>query len=217
MVTVVALTGGIASGKTTVTRVLEAEGVVVIDADQLARDAVAPGSLGLDAVVTRFGAGVLDQSGALRREALGKLVFGDSEALSALNAIIHPEVWRLSQEAFGRHFAHHPDVPLVYAVPLLAESDRAGEFDLVVLVDAPEEQRVQRLVSDRGMTGEEATARVKAQASDIERRAISDVVIDASVSTAHTEQAARELAHALWKAWPDKLETIPRLLPSSPG
>lgn len=215
--TVVALTGGIASGKTTVTRVLEEEGVVVIDADQLARDAVAPGSLGLDAVVTRFGAGVLDQSGALRREALGKLVFGDSEALSALNAIIHPEVWRLSQEAFGRHFAHHPDVPLVYAVPLLAEGDRAGEFDLVVLVDAPEDQRVQRLVSDRGMTREEATARVKAQASDIERRAISDVVIDASVSTAHTEQAARELAHALWKAWPDKLETIPRLLPSTPG
>ena len=215
--TVVALTGGIASGKTTVTRVLEAEGVVVIDADQLARDAVAPGSLGLDAVVTRFGAGVLDQSGALRREVLGKLVFGDSEALSALNAIIHPEVWRLSQEAFGRHFAHHPDVPLVYAVPLLAEGDRAGEFDLVVLVDAPEEQRVQRLISDRGMTLDEATGRVKAQASDTERRAISHVVIDSSVSPAHTEQAARELARALWQAWPDKLETIPRLLPSSPG
>ena len=215
--TVVALTGGIASGKTTVTRVLEAEGVVVVDADQLARDAVAPGTPGLDAVVKRFGEEVLDQSRALRREALGKLVFDDSEALSALNAIVHPEVWRLSQEAFQRHQANHPDVPLVYAVPLLAEGDRAGEFDLVVLVDAPAEQRIQRLISHRGMTGEEAVARVKAQASDSARRAISDVVIDSSVSPARTEQAARELARALWHAWPDKLDTIPRLLPSSPG
>jgi len=140
-VTVVALTGGIAAGKTTVTDVFRAKGITVIDADLIAREAVAPGTPALTEVVKRFGAEVLHQDGSLDRQALAEVVFGDDQARADLNAIVHPEVWRLSREQFATHETQHPSVPLVYAVPLLAESGRTEEFDAVIVIDAPASQR----------------------------------------------------------------------------
>lgn len=210
--TVVALTGGIASGKTTVTESLTAQGIAVVDADVLAREAVAPGSPGLAEVVATFGSAVLDSEGALDRTALAAVVFGDREARERLNAIVHPEVHRLSTELFQQHQAEHPDTPLVYAVPLLVESGRDHEFDAVVVVHAPRDERVNRLVSHRGMSEEDATARVDAQASDEERLAVADCVLDASVSPTHTQEGARLLAEALWQRWPD-VSSLPTRLP----
>lgn len=212
--TVVALTGGIASGKTTVTDVLQSHGVAVVDADLLARDAVAPGSPGLEAVVARFGSGVLDSSGALDRAELGRIVFADQDAREALNAIVHPEVQRLSQEAFLEHAASKSAVPLVYAVPLLAEAARRDEFDLIVVIHTPRDQRIDRLVRFRDMSQEEATRRVDAQATDDERLGIADVVIDSSGDMDQTVSAAEQLAWWLEETWPDRLNQIPRRLPT---
>lgn len=207
--TVVALTGGIAAGKTTVTDVFRAKGIAVVDADVIAREAVAPGTPALTEVVKRFGTDVLHQDGSLNRQALGELVFGDDQARADLNAIVHPEVWRLSREQFAAHETTHPNVPLVYAVPLLAESGRTDEFDAVIVVEAPASQRVARLVESRGMSQEEAQSRVDAQVSDEARREIADVVLDSSVSTEETAKSAAALADALISAWPDELNSLP--------
>lgn len=207
--TVVALTGGIAAGKTTVTDVFRAKGIAVVDADVIAREAVAPGTPALTEVVKRFGTDVLHQDGSLNRQALGELVFGDDQARADLNAIVHPEVWRLSREQFAAHETTHPNVPLVYAVPLLAESGRTDEFDAVIVVEAPATQRVARLVESRGMSQEEAQSRVDAQVSDEARREIADVVLDSSVSTEETAKSAAALADALISAWPDELNSLP--------
>lgn len=207
--TVVALTGGIAAGKTTVTDVFRAKGIAVVDADVIAREAVAPGTPALTEVVKRFGTDVLHQDGSLNRQALGELVFGDDQARADLNAIVHPEVWRLSREQFAAHETTHPNVPLVYAVPLLAESGRTDEFDAVIVVEAPASQRIARLVESRGMSQEEAQSRVDAQVSDEARREIADVVLDSSVSTEETAKSAAALADALISAWPDELNSLP--------
>jgi dephospho-CoA kinase len=211
-VTVVALTGGIAAGKTTVTDVLRARGVDVVDADVLAREAVAKGSPALEAIVNAFGAGVLDDEGSLDRTQLAQKVFADSQAREVLNAIVHPEVHRLSHEAFAAHERENPDVPLVYAVPLLVESSRTNEFDAIVVVHAPRELRIARLVETRGMTPEEATARVDAQASDEERLAAAGSVLDSSRSLEDTRVASEALADALWSVWPD-VSKLPTRLP----
>lgn len=215
--TVVALTGGIASGKSTVSTLLESRGIRVVDADILARNAVAPGSPGLDAVVDRFGSGVLTPSGELDRTALGAIVFADPAARHDLNGILHPEIGRLSREQLAEHSHTHPETPLVYAVPLLAETGRQGEFDLVVVVDAPAEARQKRLIDFRGLEPEEAQRRVAAQATDDARREIADVLVDSSRDEATTKKAADELADWLWATWPDRLREIPRRLPSVEG
>ena len=207
--TVVALTGGIAAGKTTVTDVFRAEGLNVVDADELSREAIAPGTPALSALVDRFGPGVLREDGSLNRDGLAAIVFGNDQALAALNAMVHPEVWRLSKERFEALEKDHPQTPLVYAVPLLAESDRVGEFDAVIVVDAPAEQRVSRLVESRQMSPEEARSRVSSQAPDEDRLDIADVILDASVSEEQTTIAARSLAGALKACWPDRLATLP--------
>jgi len=201
-VTVVALTGGIAAGKTTVTDVLRAHGIAVVDADVLARDAVAPGSPGLAGIVEAFGPEILSDDGQLDRAHLAEKVFDDSEARERLNRIVHPEVHRLSTEAFAAHEREHPDVPLVYAVPLLVESGRVDEFDAVVVVHTPREERITRLVEHRGMALVEATARVDAQSTDAERLEAADCVLDSAHSATHTQQAAEALAEALWATWP---------------
>lgn len=208
-VTVVALTGGIAAGKTTVTDVFTDAGIAVIDADQVARDAVAPGSEALAAIATRFGREVLHADGSLNREALGQIVFNSPADRESLNQIVHPAVWKLSRDAFAAHSEANPGVPLVYAVPLLAESNRIDEFAAVIVVDAPGELRMRRLVENRGMSEDEASSRIGAQATDEERRAIADVVIDSSRSVTDTQTAAKECADALWAAWPDCLDTLP--------
>lgn len=184
----IALTGGIASGKSTIGRRLAALGAVRIDADQLARDAVAPGSQGLARVVERFGSGILDREGGLDRAALGRIVFGDADALAELNAIVHPEVRRIFTARVAEAEAADPEAVVIYEVPLLVEGGAAARegVDLVVVADAPVEQRVARLVELRGMSEEDARARIANQASDEDRRAIADRLIDTSGSEDET-------------------------------
>ncbi len=177
---VVGLTGGIAAGKSTVARRLAELGAVVIDADHLAREAVTPGSRGLAAIVERFGDAVLGDDGSLDRAALGRIVFADEEARRALNGIVHPEVRRLYAEAVANARADDPDVVIVYDVPLLAEARAADEFGTIVVVDAPADVRIARLVELRGMDRKEAENRVGSQVSDADRRAMADVIIDSA-------------------------------------
>lgn len=184
---VIGLTGGIASGKSTIGRRLEALGAIRIDADQLARDAVAVGSPGLELVGERFGADqVLAADGALDRAALGATVFADPVALADLNAIVHPEVRRLYEAALEAARAGSEGAIVVYEIPLLVEAAREMEFDLVVVADAPAEVRVDRMVQLRGMEEADARRRIANQASDAERRAVADVLIDTSGSEEHT-------------------------------
>jgi dephospho-CoA kinase len=174
----IAVTGGIGSGKSAVAARLAALGAVVVDADRIAREVVEPGSPGLAAVVAEFGPGVLTPEGALDRPAMAALVFADAERRAALEAIVHPLVGRRSAQLL----AEAPqDALVVYDVPLLAESaggrlGRASDFDAVVVVEAPLETRVARLAG-RGLAEADARARIAAQATDEERRAIADHVV----------------------------------------
>ena len=171
----VGLTGGIASGKSTVSARLCELGAVVVDADLLAREVVAPGTPGLAAVVAEFGAGVLSADGSLDRPALGAVVFADPLRRAALEAIIHPLVRAAGAELEAG--AGTDDV-VVHDIPLLVEAGRAGDFDAVVVVDVPVEVQVERMVRDRGMTEGDARARIAAQATREERRAVADHVIE---------------------------------------
>jgi dephospho-CoA kinase len=174
----VALTGGIGSGKSSVAARLAAHGAVVVDADALAREVVEPGTPGLAAVVAEFGADVLAADGSLDRAALAAIVFSDPQRRQALEAIVHPLVGQRSAELI----AGAPEgAVVVYDVPLLAESagtgrDRTGEFDAVVVVEAPLGLRVERLVG-RGLSADDARARIAAQATDADRRALADHVV----------------------------------------
>lgn len=194
---IIGLTGGIAAGKSTVSRRWAEHGAVVVDADQLARQAVAPGSPGLARVAERFGTDVLAPDGSLDRPALGSIVFADAAARKDLEGITHPEVWRLARQAFDAAEAADPEAVVVYDVPLLAEArgSRPIRFDAVVVVDAPAPQRVDRLVEHRGMPREEAERRVAAQASDAERLALADHVVDATGSPEDTIRSA----DAVWQ------------------
>ncbi len=194
---IIGLTGGIAAGKSTVSRRWAEHGAVVVDADRLARDAVAPESPGLAQVAERFGPGVIAADGSLDRPALGAVVFADPVARRDLEAITHPEVWRLAQQAFDAAEAADPDAVVVYDVPLLAEArgSRPLRFDAVVVVDAPAAQRIERLVAHRGMAREEAERRVASQASDAERLALADHVVDAT----GTLEATIRSADAVWE------------------
>lgn len=173
----VGLTGGIGSGKSEVSARLDERGAVVIDADKIAREVVEPGTPGLAAVVAEFGEEVLLPSGALDREKVGRIVFADAGRLAALNAIVHPLVGERMQELMD---AAPADAIVVYDVPLLAENGLAGMYDAVVVVDAPEETQLDRLTSRRGMTEEDARARMANQATREQRRAVATHVIDNS-------------------------------------
>ncbi len=191
----VALTGGIGSGKSTVAARLARLGAVVVDADALAREVVAPGSPGLASVVAEFGPGVLLPDGSLDRPAVATIVFADEPARHRLEAIVHPLVGDRAAELVAGAPA---DAVVVYDVPLLAESPQSGlrpveGFDAVVVVEAPAEDRLARLVA-RGMPDEDARARMAAQASDEVRRAIADHVLvnDADLDALHAQ------VDALW-------------------
>ena len=168
------LTGGIAAGKSLLSTRFRQLGAVVIDADQLARDAVAPGTTGLSAVVEHFGAHLLLPDGSLDRPQLGSLVFADPAAREALNAIVHPRV-RAAAKALKDSAA--PGAIVVQDIPLLVETGQGANFHLVVVVEAPLDVRVARMMGTRGMSREDALARMDAQASDEERAAAADVVI----------------------------------------
>ncbi|GGV15890.1 MULTISPECIES: dephospho-CoA kinase [Streptomycetaceae] len=173
----IGLTGGIGAGKSEVSRLFASYGAVVVDADLIAREVVAPGTEGLAAVLAEFGPGVLRADGELDRPALGALVFADQDRLRALNAIVHPLVRARSAEL---EEAAAPDAVVVHDVPLLAENGLAPLYDLVVVVDAADEVRLDRLVRLRGMAEAEATARMAAQATREARLAVADLVIDNS-------------------------------------
>ena len=172
---IVGLTGGIGAGKSEALRLLAERGAVAIDADRIAREVVAPGTGGLDAVVAEFGSEVLAPDGSLDRPRLGRVVFADPERLRALNAIVHPLVAARSAEL---REAADPDAVVVEDVPLLAENGLADRYDTVVVVDASDATRLDRLVRLRGMSEEDARARMAAQATREERLAIADVVLD---------------------------------------
>ncbi|WP_327711634.1 dephospho-CoA kinase [Streptomyces sp. NBC_00464] len=171
----VGLTGGIGAGKSEVSRMLAGYGAVLIDADRIAREVVEPGTAGLAAVVEAFGTGILTSEGTLDRPKLGSIVFADSERLAALNAIVHPLVGARSAEL---ERAAGPDSVVVHDVPLLTENGLAPLYDLVVVVDAAPETQLDRLVKLRGMTEQEARARMAAQATREQRRAVADLIID---------------------------------------
>ena len=171
----VGLTGGIGMGKSTVSALLRELGAVVIDADQLAREVVAPGTPGLVRVVEAFGAEVLTADGQLDRPAVGALVFADPERLRTLESIVHPLVRSRSVEIED---AAPEGALVVHDIPLLAETGQAGRFDAVIVVDASEELQVERLVRDRGMAREDALARIAAQAPRDQRRAVATYVIE---------------------------------------
>lgn len=186
----VGLTGGIGAGKSAVSRLLASYGAEVLDADLLAREVVEPGSGGLAAVVDEFGAGVLLAGGGLDRGALGQLVFGEPARLARLNAILHPRIAALTRERVAAAEAAGAAV-LVHDVPLLAENGLAPAYHLVVVVQAPEAVRLERLVRQRGMAPDEARRRIDAQAGDEQRRAVADEVIDNEGTPAELSERVR--------------------------
>ncbi|HKN98764.1 MAG TPA: dephospho-CoA kinase [Pseudonocardiaceae bacterium] len=173
----VGLTGGIGSGKSTVAGRLAEHGATVIDSDRIAREVVAAGTEGLAEIVDQFGAGMLTPDGSLDRAALAGVVFADDTARDRLNAIVHPKIAARTAELLG---AAAPDAIVVHDVPLLVENGMGAAYHLVIVVDAPVEQRVARLVADRGMTEQDARARMATQATQEARRAAADVWLDNS-------------------------------------
>lgn len=190
---IVGLTGGIASGKSTVARRLIEHGAVHVDADAISREVVERSTPGLAAVAREFGTEVLAADGTLDRAALGRVVFSDPDARLRLEAIIHPRVHARTAELITEADAVDPAAVVVYDVPLLVEARRELRFDLIVVCEAPAETRIERLLANRGMTRDEAEGRIGAQASDEERRAVADVIIDTSKSMQHTLDQADEL------------------------
>ncbi|HET9760110.1 MAG TPA: dephospho-CoA kinase [Nocardioidaceae bacterium] len=171
----VGLTGGVASGKSTVAALLRELGAVVVDSDVLAREVVEPGTPGLAAVVEAFGPEVLTADGRLDRPALGAVVFGDEPARRRLEGILHPLIRARAAELEA---AAPAGTVVVHDIPLLVETGQADRFDAVVVVDVPVETQVARMVRDRGMSREDALARVKAQASREERLAVATHVVE---------------------------------------
>jgi len=184
----VGLTGGVASGKSTVSAMLAELGAVVIDADVLAREVVAKGTPGLSAVVEEFGEELLAPDGELNRPAMGRLVFNDEAARRRLEAIVHPLVFERIVELEERAPA---DAVVVHDIPLLAENGRGGDFDVVIVVDAPEHLQVDRMTGDRSWTEEDARSRIAAQATREDRRAIATHVIE---NTGTREDLRRRVA-----------------------
>jgi dephospho-CoA kinase len=188
----IGLTGGIGAGKSTVADRLRELGATVVDADQLAREVVQPGTAGLAAVVDEFGAQILLPDGQLDRPALGRLIFADEAARKRLSEIMHPLIAERTAQLVSEAAA---DAVLVHDVPLLVENGLAPAYHLVVVVHAPERERIRRLIDNRGMSADDAWARVRAQATDEERRAVADVWIDNS----GTPEQTRAQVDAIWR------------------
>lgn len=186
----VGLTGGVGSGKSTVAALFAEHGAMIIDADAIAREVVERGTAGFQAVVAQFGDDILGPDGALDRPALAAIVFADERRRSDLNAIVHPLVGQRVAELAR---AAPAEAVVVYDVPLLVENDMAGGFDLVVVVEAPAELRLERLAG-RGMPEADARERIRAQASDEQRRAVADEVI---VNDGSRDELAAK-AHDVW-------------------
>jgi dephospho-CoA kinase len=184
----IGLTGGIASGKSLVAERLASHGAVHIDADQLARTVVEPGTPALARIAQEFGSEVIRPDGTLDRAALGALIFQDAERREVLERITHPAVKALARELITQAAARDPHAVVVYDVPLLVEAGVNGDnaFDLIVVVHASYETRIHRLITLRGLTRQEAVHRLNSQATDTERLAVADIVIDNDGSLADT-------------------------------
>lgn len=197
----VGLTGNIAAGKSTVAQQFVALGAALVDADRLAREAVRPHTPALEAIVSRWGRAVLAPDGHLDRPALRRLVFEHPDELEALNAIVHPEVARLREAELAAARAGGARV-VVCDVPLLFERDLAGDYDVVVLVDAPRELRLERLVHDRGLREPEAMAMIAAQMPAELKRARADHVIE----NGGTREALAARVAEVWRALEGRAE-----------
>jgi dephospho-CoA kinase len=184
------MTGGVASGKSTVAALLRSLGAVVVDADALAREVVGPGTPGLEAVVAEFGPEMLGPDGGLDRARLGALVFADPERRSALERIVHPLVRARASEIEA---AAPPDAIVVHDIPLLVETGQGSAFDEVLVVDVPVEVQVARAVRDRGWSEEEARSRIAAQASREQRLAVATYVVDNSGTVEDLRQRVAEV------------------------
>ena len=198
MTTRVGLTGGVASGKSTVAAMLAELGAVIIDADVLAREVVAKGMPGLDSVVAEFGEELLGTDGELDRPAMGRLVFNDEAARKRLEAIVHPLVFERIVELEEQAPA---DAVVVHDIPLLAESGRGRTFDAVIVVDAPPELQVERMTTDRGWTAQDAESRIAAQADREDRLSIATHVIE---NTGTREDLRRRVAEVFAELVPGK-------------
>ena len=195
-----ALTGNIASGKSTVASLLAAHGATIIDADRLAREAVAPGSAGLDAVVGRFGSQVLQADGTLDRVALRHRVFNDAAAREALNAIVHPAVRRLRDTAVQAAQARGDRI-IISDIPLLFEVGLEHSFDGVIVVDAPPPERLARMVRDRGLSEADAQAMIDAQWPSERKRAGATWIVD---NTGSRDALAAQV-ETLWRSITQRL------------
>lgn len=189
----VGLTGGIGAGKSTVTAVLEEAGAVIVDADKIAREVVQPESPGLAMLVAEFGEGILGEDGSLDRAALASLAFVDADRTAALNAITHPLIGQRTAELFT---AAPQDAIVVHDMPLLVEGGLTPGYHLVVVVDTPADIRLERLVGQRGMPEDDARARMSRQATDEQRRAVADVLIDNSGEREAVVEATRALVES---------------------
>jgi len=190
----IALSGGIAAGKSTVSKRLVEHGAILIDSDVLAREVVEPGTPGLAAIEAAFGASVIASDGSLDRAALGAIVFSDDNARQTLNGITHPAIRALSKQLVNEA---PDDAVIVHDIPLLFETarERLHSFDRVLIVEASDEVRLERLVSLRGMPADEAQRRIASQASNAERRSIATDVIDSNGTLDET----REQVDAFWR------------------
>lgn len=197
----IGLTGGIASGKSTVAKRWVEHGAIEIDADQLARDVVAPGTKGLSEITNTFGPSILKVDGSLDRSKLGAIVFNDEIKRLALNAIVHPLVQEKTREILQKLPV---DAIAIYNVPLLVEAKVDYDFDLVVTVEAPEDEQVKRLTKFRGLTTEEARARISSQARPVERAAAADVILNSNQDINLLLKDADELWWVIEKKASDK-------------
>ena len=186
------MTGNIAAGKSAVARVWTELGATIIDADQLAREAVEPGTPALQAITARWGPGVLDESGALNRAALRQIVFADPDARRELEGIVHPAVGALRDREYKRAEGRGERI-VVADIPLLFEVGLQHEFDCIVLVDAPASAREARLVRDRGLTPDEARRMIAAQMPSDAKRDQADYIIENSGTLADLERKAAEV------------------------
>lgn len=186
----IALTGGIASGKSTVAELFRALGAVIIDSDVLAREVVEPGSDGLALIVERFGTEVLLPDGALNRQRLGEIIFDDAQARAHLNSIVHPRVREAAQRS---EQAAPADAVVLHVIPLLVEAGLADGFGQVIVVDLPVEEQLKRLMARNYLSVEQAFARLEAQASREERLAVATWVIDNAGVVAETAAQVRRL------------------------
>ena len=200
----VGLTGGIGAGKSTVTAVLEEAGAVIVDADRIAREVVEPGTPGLAMLVAEFGDDILGPDGALDRAALAARAFVDAERTAALNAITHPLIGERTAELFG---SAAEDAIVVHDMPLLVEGGMTPGYHLVIVVDTPSEIRLRRLVEQRGMPEDDARARMSRQASDEDRRAEADVLIDNSGDREPVREIVRILVELRLRPFEHNLRT----------